>query len=74
MSYYSVHGWDIIGICAVQEVSNIDSIINGSDVTINQRVLASTRANNPVPAIGGVGLPSIDEIRHNIIKADKFFE
>lgn len=55
-----------VGANTVQEVSNIDAVINGSDTTINQRVLASTRANNPVPAIGGVGLPGIDEIRHNI--------
>lgn len=55
-----------VGANTVQEVSNIDAVINGSDATINQRVLASTRANNPVPAIGGVGLPSIDEIRYNI--------
>ena len=55
-----------VGANTMQEVSNIDSVINGSDSAIVQRVIASTRVNNPVPAIGGVGLPSIDEIRHNI--------
>ena len=55
-----------VGANTLQEVSNIDAIINGSDATQNQRVLSSTRANNPIPAIGGVGLPSIDEIRNNI--------
>ena len=55
-----------VGANTMQEVSNIDSVINGSDAAIVQRVIASTRVNNPVPAIGGVGLPSIDEIRHNI--------
>lgn len=55
-----------VGANTMQEIANIDSIVNGSDATIVQRVISSTRANNPVPAIGGVGLPSIDEIRHNI--------
>jgi hypothetical protein len=55
-----------VGANTLQEVSNIDSIINGSDPTLVQRVLSSTRANNPIPAIGGVGLPTIDEIRNNI--------
>jgi hypothetical protein len=55
-----------VGANTLQEVSNIDAVINGSDANQVQRVLSSTRANNPVPAIGGVGLPSIDEIRNNI--------
>ena len=55
-----------VGANNLQEVSNINAVINGSDATQNQRVLSSTRANNPIPAIGGVGLPTIDEIRSNI--------
>lgn len=55
-----------VGANTLQEVSNIDAIINGADANKNQAVLSSTRANNPIPAIGGVGLPTIDEIRHNI--------
>lgn len=55
-----------VGANTLQEVSNIDAVINGNDPTKNQRVLSSTRANNPIPGIGGVGLPTIDEIRHNI--------
>lgn len=55
-----------VGANTMQEIANIDSVVNGSDATTVQRVVSSTRANNPVPAIGGVGLPSIDEIRHNI--------
>ncbi len=55
-----------VGANTLQEVANIDSVILGSDALKNQRVLSSTRANNPVPAIGGVGLPTIDEIRNNI--------
>jgi hypothetical protein len=55
-----------VGANTLQEVSNIDAVVNGADATQNQKVLSSTRANNPIPAIGGVGLPSIDEIRNNI--------
>lgn len=55
-----------VGANNLQDVSNIEAVINGPDANQNQRVLSSTRANNPIPAIGGVGLPSIDEIRNNI--------
>lgn len=55
-----------VGANTLQEVSNIDAVINGADANKSQRVLSSARANNPIPAIGGVGLPTIDEIRHNI--------
>lgn len=55
-----------VGANTLQEISNISSSQIGPDANITQGVLSSTRANNPVPAIGGVGLPSIDEIRHNI--------
>lgn len=55
-----------VGANTLQEISNISSSQIGPNANITQGVLSSTRANNPVPAIGGVGLPSIDEIRHNI--------
>lgn len=55
-----------VGANTMQEVANIDAVFNVADDALTQRVISSTRSNNPVPAIGGVGLPSIDEIRHNI--------
>ena len=55
-----------VGANTLQEISNVSSSQIGPNANITQSVLSSTRANNPVPAIGGVGLPSIDEIRHNI--------
>jgi len=55
-----------VGANTLNDVSSIDASINGPNAAQNQRVLASARANNPVPAIGGVGLPTIDEIRNNI--------
>jgi len=65
---YKVGGGTLsnVGANTLNDVSNIDAVINGSDATQVQRVLSSARANNPVPAIGGVGLPTIDEIRNNI--------
>jgi hypothetical protein len=65
---YRVGGGSLsnVGANTLQEVSNIDYIITGPDATVNQRVISSTRANNPIPAIGGVGLPSVEEIKYNI--------
>jgi len=37
--------------------------ILGASETINQQVVSSTVSNNPIPAIGGKGLPSVEEIK-----------
>jgi len=65
---YRVGGGSLsnVGSNTLQEVGNIDAIITGADPVANQRVISSTRVNNPVPAIGGVGLPSVEEIKYNI--------
>lgn len=55
-----------VGSNVLNEVSNIQSQSNGSDMNMIQSVLASTRANNPIPAIGGLGLPSVDEVKSYI--------
>ena len=55
-----------VGSNTLNEVSNIGSQSAGSNETIKQGVVSSTRANNPIPAIGGVGLPSVDEIKSYI--------
>jgi hypothetical protein len=52
-----------IGQNMLQSVSNINAVILGSNATINQQVLASIRANNPIPAVGGRGLPTVSEIK-----------
>ncbi len=52
-----------VGSNTLQEVADINAVILGPNPTLNQGVIASTRANNPIPAIGGVGLPSVDELR-----------
>lgn len=55
-----------VGQNTLQEVRNINSVILGTDPGLNQSVIGSTRATNPIPAIGGRGLPSINEITANI--------
>lgn len=55
-----------VGSNVLNEISNIQSQFIGSDQAITQAVLSSTRANNPIPAIGGVGLPSVEEIKSYI--------
>lgn len=55
-----------VGANALTDVSGMNAIINGSNTAQNNLVLASTRANNPIPALGGKGHPSIEEIRYNI--------
>lgn len=55
-----------VGSNVLNEVSNIESESLGTNSTLVQNVLSSTRANNPIPAIGGVGLPSVDEVKSYI--------
>jgi len=55
-----------VGSNVLNEVSNIQSQFIGSNTTLSQGVLSSTRANNPIPAIGGVGLPSVEEVKSYI--------
>lgn len=55
-----------VGSNVLNEVSNIQSQSMGSNAKLIQAVLSSTRVNNPIPAIGGVGLPSVDEIKSYI--------
>ena len=39
-------------------------IVNGVDTTINNAVKASLSVNNPIPALGGRDVPSVEEIRN----------
>ncbi len=55
-----------VGSNVLQSVSNINAVIFGSNETLNQAVISSTKAYNVVPALGGAGLPSVDEIKHYI--------
>jgi len=42
----------------------INTIVNGSSQTINNSVKASLTVNNAFPALGGRGVPSVEEIRN----------
>lgn len=53
-----------IGSRVLGSVSNIDALILGVDAQKNDAVLSSTRATNIIPALGGKGLPSVQEIRY----------
>lgn len=55
-----------IGANVLQQIGNVDFVINGSDETKKQTVINSTRATNPIPAIGGADLQTVEEIKHNI--------
>ena len=55
-----------IGSYTLQSTGNIDALVLGSNPTINETVLSSIRVNNPIPAIGGRGLPTVAEIQKHI--------
>ncbi len=65
---YRVGGGSLsnVGANTLTEVAGVDPTISGPDATQNNLVISSTRANNPIPALGGKGLPSVEEIRYNI--------
>lgn len=55
-----------VGSNIINEVSNINGQVLGANAQLSQGVFSSTRANNPIPAIGGTGLPSVEEIKSYI--------
>lgn len=55
-----------VGQNVLQSIGNVNGVILGTDVNLNQAVLSSIRANNPIPAIGGRGLPTVSEIKNFI--------
>src|SRR3972149_3868017 len=65
---YRVGGGNLsnIGSNVLQQVSNINAVIMGSNPTLNQQVIGSTTATNVVPGLGGADLPTVDELRYSI--------
>lgn len=65
---YRIGGGNLsnIGSNALQQVSNINAVILGSNSQLNQQVIGSTTATNIVPGLGGADLPTVDELRYNI--------
>ena len=52
-----------VGPNNINAVGNISINVNGPNAATNQSVTRSLRVNNPIPAIGGAGVPSVDQIR-----------
>lgn len=55
-----------IGANVLQQVGNIDAVIVGNDEAKKQSVINSTRATNPIPALGGANLQTVEEIKYNV--------
>ncbi len=55
-----------VGANVLGQIGNVDSVILGADVTQVQTVLNSKRISNPLPALGGADLQTVDEIKYNI--------
>ena len=53
-----------IGPNVLTQLGVINFIVNGNDSNINTQVRESLSINNPIPAMGGLGQPSIEEIRN----------
>jgi len=55
-----------VGSNVLTKVSGVDAVINGPDEKINKAVVSSVFSINPIPAMGGMGMPTVSEIKHNI--------
>lgn len=55
-----------VGANLLQQIGNIEAVFAGTDATIQQSVINSTRATNPIPAIGGGDLQTVEEIKYLI--------
>ncbi len=56
-----------LGVNSIKGLGTVNAIVAGDDSTLNKRVKDSISVNNPIPAIGGKGAPSVEELR-NLIK------
>lgn len=55
-----------VGANVITSLGNVTIIANGVRPDINQSVQTSLVVNNPIPALGGIDEPSIDQIRNLI--------
>lgn len=53
-----------IGTNVITNVNTVNMFVNGASPAINTSVINSLSINNPLPAVGGKGAPSIEEIRN----------
>ena len=52
-----------VGPNVINSIGTMTLNVNGPNNLINQNVKKSLRINNPIPAIGGAGIPSLEQIR-----------
>ena len=52
-----------VGTNVLNSISNINALIQGTDATKNDETLSSARGTNIIPALGGMDLPTVQEIR-----------
>lgn len=52
-----------VGPNSIKSLGSVTMDVQGPNNTINQNVERSLAVNNPIPAIGGAGVPSVDQIR-----------
>ena len=55
-----------LGPNSITNKGTINMNVDGSDPVINNKVVASLKVNNPIPALGGKNEPSIEELRNLI--------
>jgi len=53
-----------LGVNVINQIGTVSFFVNGPSETINSSVVNSLRCNNVTAAIGGYGLPTIEEIRN----------
>jgi hypothetical protein len=53
-----------IGVNVINQVGNVSFFVNGPSETTNTSVVNSLTCNNVTAAIGGAGLPTLEEIRN----------
>jgi hypothetical protein len=53
-----------VGTNVLNKIGNINAVIQGVNATVNDSVLSSTKGTNIIPALGGRGLPNVQEIRY----------
>lgn len=52
-----------VGVGSLTQISNISANFQGTDQNIIQNIIGTTQVNNPLPAIGGADLQTVDEIK-----------
>lgn len=55
-----------LGVNTINQVGTVTFFVNGPSVSINTSVVNSLQVNNVTAAIGGAGLPTIEEVRNYV--------